>query len=136
MTVDELADAIAALSLDEVRALLDALRTRLAIEDERDARWRWAVPAYGNPPPPWGYDEDWRAWAVHLSAVGPRRALVITQLRAVMALTLPEAKAWIDKAPCELGVFEDPDRARAVCDVLREAGASAEVRKADVPSGR
>lgn len=128
VTVDALVEAIAKLSVDEVRALIAALQARLAIEPEDP--WRWAVPAYGNPPFLWENDA-YEAHTVRLTAVGPRRALVITQLRQVLGIALTEAKALADKAPCALGEFPDRERARSIAAVLEEAGATAEVRKKD-----
>ena len=128
MTVDELAHAIAALSLDEARALLAALRARLAL-DEPEPDWRYMAAVYGAPPVPWDDDAYWPHVLV-LRAVGPDRVRVIAQLRAALAVSLVAAKAAADAAPCELATFPERAPAQRLADALTAVGATVDVRRA------
>ncbi|MDB4929790.1 MAG: hypothetical protein JWM10_2274 [Myxococcaceae bacterium] len=126
MTVEEIAEAVAALSLDEARALVAALQARLALEDPMPD-WRNMVVLYGAPPTP----ENRTAYLPHalvLLAVGPKRALVISALRVAFSISMAEAKAAADAAPCSLGTMPDEFAANAVADALRAVGATIELR--------
>ena len=126
MSVEEIAEAIAALSLDEARALVLALRTRLAVLDPQPD-WRYVAVVYGAPPLPRN-DENYAPHAVLLRAVGPKRALVISQLRVALSATNMEAKAVADAAPCPLGPFPDVFTANMAADALRAVGATVDVQ--------
>jgi len=127
VNVYEFADAIAALSLDEARALVAALRARLALDAPSEPDWRHMVVLYGHPPGSRERDEAYAPHALALRAVGPNRVQVMSQLRVALSLTLGEARAAVDGAPCELGVFPDRATARKVADALAAAGAAADV---------
>ncbi|TAK21713.1 MAG: hypothetical protein EPO40_29920 [Myxococcaceae bacterium] len=128
MTVDELAHAIAALSLDEARDLIAALQVRLAI-DSPEPDWRRMGVIYGAPPLPWD-DDAYRPHLLVLRAVGADRARVILHLRVTLSLSVVEAKAAVDAAPCELATFPDRGAARLAADALTAVGATVDVRRA------
>ncbi|MDO9019210.1 MAG: hypothetical protein Q8S73_31670 [Deltaproteobacteria bacterium] len=126
MTVEEIAESVAALSLDEARALVLALQTRLELEDPVPD-WRHVAVIYGAPP--WSRNEDeYAPHVVLLRAVGPKRALVISQLRVALSASIVEAKAAADAAPCPLGPFPDVFTASIVADALRAVGATVDVQ--------
>ncbi len=128
MTPDEIAAAVATLSLDEVRQLLAALRERLRVPEAAPDPWAGPMVLYGAPPFP--RDDDQRPHALWLDAVGPRRGDVILAVRRALDLaSLPEAKAIVDRAPCELRVFEWRDPAANAMALLRAMGATASMRK-------
>ncbi len=137
MTLAQLVEAIAALPLTEARALLEALTARLAVEapppDTRFDR-REAVAAYGAPPHWRAFDERFEPHVVRLVASGPERTQVMRQLRLALSVSLAEAKAAIDGAPCDLGEFPDREAARAVQSALVAAGATVDVRCATATS--
>ena len=126
MTVEEIAEAVAVLSLDEARALVLALQTRLALEDPVPD-WRHVAVIYGAPPSPRN-EADYAPHAVLLQAVGPKRALVISQLRVALSATIIEAKAAADATPCPLGPFPDVSTANRVAAALRAVGATVDVQ--------
>ncbi len=139
MTLEQLVEAIAALPLTEARALLEALTARLAIEaPPSDTRFdrREAVAAYGAPPHWREFDERFEPHVVRLVASGPDRTQVMRQLRLALSVSLAEAKAAVDGAPCDLGEFPDRDAARAVQSVLVAAGATVDVRRATATTAR
>jgi len=128
VTVDELTHAIAALPLDEARALLAALNVRLAVE-KPEPDWRYMAAVYGAPPAPPDNDAYWPHVLV-LRAVGPDRVRVISRLRAALGVSLLEAKAAADAAPCELATSPERTPAQGLADVLTAAGATVDVRRA------
>jgi len=129
MTPDEIAAAVATLSLDEVRQLLAALRERLRVPEAAPDPWAGPMVLYGAPPSP--RDDDQLPHALWLDAVGPRRGDVILAVRRALDLaSLPEAKAIVDRAPCEMRVFEWREPAANAMALLRAMGATASMRKA------
>jgi ribosomal protein L7/L12 len=124
----ELADIIAALSLDEARALVGALRERLAVaeaeDDAFDGRNFFAV--YGAPPPP-----EHRDCVVVLHDAGPERLRVMACLRTRLALGLFEARAAVTSPPVTFGPFDDRPWAEFFASALRAEGATVSLH--DVP---
>lgn len=126
MRIEGIADEVAALSLDEARTLVAALKARLAIDDAPIDVWSTA-PMCGAPPPP----ENPTAYLPHalvLQRVGPNRAQVISALRLALAVSMADAKALADAAPCTLATVPDEFAALDVVRAMRAAGATVELR--------
>lgn len=121
----QLAAIIAALPLDEARALVEALRERLAVaaaeDDAYDGRSFFAV--YGAPPPPEHPD-----CVVVLHDLGPDRLRVMACLRARLALGLSEARAAVTIPPVTFGPFGDRPWAESFASALRAEGATVSLR--------
>lgn len=124
----ELAQIIAALPLEEARALVEALRLRLAVTevdaDALDDVGFFAV--YGAPPPPERGD-----CVLVLQDAGAARLQVMALLRARLALPLSDAKEVVNHLPATLGPFEDRAWAEDLAAGLRAAGATVTLR--DLP---
>ncbi|MFO0626106.1 MAG: hypothetical protein U0325_10855 [Polyangiales bacterium] len=125
MRIDELADAIATLPLDDARALVAALKARLAVDDPLSDLGSLSA-LYGAPP---RLDDDpvYRPHRMVLVAVGPDRARVISAIRVAFSRSVVDAKAIADAVPCELGTMPDGFAAEAIVQAIRAAGATIDV---------
>ena len=126
MRIDEIAEAVAALSLPDARALITALKARLALEDP-PPDWTRAAALYGAPPPP-ADPSPYLPHAVVLQAVGPNRLQLISALRVALSLSMADAKALVDAAPCLLRTVPDEFAALDLARALRAVGASVTLR--------
>ncbi len=127
MTVEELTAIIAGLTREEVLVLVEALRARLAVGDGPDD-WGGAAAAYGGPPrAEWG-STYYLPHVVDLRAVGRFRELLIARVRVALSVSMAQAKAVVDSAPCEIGRFANYGEAETAAVALRGVGADVEVR--------
>ena len=125
LTKEEILDGIAAMSLMEIKDLLDAFETKFGVSAAAPV----AVMAAGGggaaaAPAEEGKDE----FDVILTDAGAQKIQVIKVVREITSLGLKEAKDLVDGAPkpvLEKVSKEDAEKAKAQ---LEEAGASVEVK--------
>jgi ribosomal protein L7/L12 len=101
VTPAELAQALAALSLEDAGALHSALRARLAAETDDDEAETWAsVGAVYGAPPDFARVPD---RLVVLASYGEQRVRVIAAVRAHLALSPQQARNAVANVPTTFG---------------------------------
>ena len=103
--------------------LTPAELAQLAAELRED--WRLPEPVVIDEPTP---PPAIVGWDVVLTDLGSSKVATIRALRASLELDLRGARALIDPLPSTLHQAPSQDAAERLADVLREAGASIEVR--------
>ncbi|MGA1034924.1 MAG: 50S ribosomal protein L7/L12 [Ilumatobacteraceae bacterium] len=126
-TKDEILDAIANMTVIELKELLDAFEEKL----EGTAAPPGAVAAAGAPAAGGGGDaaaEEKDAFDVILSDAGGQKIQVIKVVRELTSLGLKEAKDLVDGAPKPVLEGAAKDAAEAAKSKLEEAGATVELK--------
>jgi len=124
LTKDEILDGISALTVIELKDLLDAFEEKFGVTAAAPVAVAAAAPAGAAAPAEDEKDE----FDVVLTSAGAQKIQVIKVVRELTSLGLKEAKDLVDAAPkavLEKANKDDADKAKAK---LEEAGASVEVK--------
>ncbi|MDA2945892.1 MAG: 50S ribosomal protein L7/L12 [Actinomycetota bacterium] len=126
-TKDEILDAIANMTVIELKELLDAFEEKFEVTAAAPV----AVAAAGAPAAGGGGDaaaEEKDAFDVILSDAGGQKIQVIKVVRELTSLGLKEAKDLVDGAPKPVLEGAAKDAAEAAKSKLEEAGATVELK--------
>ena len=121
---DEILDAISALTVIELKELLDAFEEKFGVTAAAPV----AVAAAGGAAAAAPVEEEKDEFDVILTEAGAQKIQVIKVVRELTSLGLKEAKDLVDSAPkavLEKANKDDAEKAKAA---LTEAGASVEIK--------
>ena len=124
LTKDEILDGISALTVIELKELLDAFEEKFGVTAAAPVAVAAAAPAGAAAP----VEDEKDEFDVVLSSAGAQKIQVIKVVRELTSLGLKEAKDLVDAAPkavLEKANKDDADKAKAK---LEEAGASVEIK--------
>jgi len=123
---DEILDAIANLTVIELKELLDAFEEKFGVTAAAPVAVAAAgAPAGGAAAP---VEEEKDEFDVVLTAAGAQKIQVIKVVRELTSLGLKEAKDLVDAAPKPVLEKANKEAAEAAKAKLEEAGASVEVK--------
>jgi large subunit ribosomal protein L7/L12 len=126
LTKDEILDGISALTVIELKELLDAFEEKFGVTAAAPMAVAAAPAAGGGSAAPVEDEKD--EFDVVLSSAGAQKIQVIKVVRELTSLGLKEAKDLVDAAPkpvLEKASKDDADKAKAK---LEEAGATVEIK--------
>ena len=126
LTKDEILDGISALTVIELKELLDAFEEKFGVTAAAPVAVAAAAAAGGGAAAPVEDEKD--EFDVVLTGAGAQKIQVIKVVRELTSLGLKEAKDLVDAAPkavLEKANKDDADKAKAK---LEEAGASVEIK--------
>jgi large subunit ribosomal protein L7/L12 len=124
-TKEEILDSISALTVLELKELLDAFEERFGVTAAAPAAVA-AAPAGGGAAPAEVEEKD--EFDVVLTGAGAQKIQVIKAVRELTSLGLKEAKDLVDGAPQPVIEKANKEAAEAAKAKLEAAGASVEVR--------
>jgi large subunit ribosomal protein L7/L12 len=126
-TKEEILDSISALTVLELKELLDAFEERFGVTAAAPvAVAAAAAPGGGGAAAPAEEEKD--EFDVILTGAGAQKIQVIKAVRELTSLGLKEAKDLVDGAPKPVLEKANKDAAEAAKAKLEEAGASVEVK--------
>ena len=125
-TKEEILDSIGALTVLELKELLDAFEERFGVTAAAPVAVAAAAPAGGGAAAPAEEEKD--EFDVILTGAGAQKIQVIKAVRELTSLGLKEAKDLVDGAPKPVLEKANKDAAEAAKAKLEEAGASVEVK--------
>jgi large subunit ribosomal protein L7/L12 len=126
LTKDEILDGISALTVIELKELLDAFEEKFGVTAAAPVAVAAAAPAGGGAAA--AAEEEKDEFDVILANAGAQKIQVIKVVRELTSLGLKEAKDLVDAAPkpvLEKANKDDADKAKAK---LEEAGAVVEIK--------
>jgi len=126
LSKEEILDGISALTVIELKDLLDAFEERFGVTAA--APVAVAAVAAGGAAPAAGGDDEKDEFDVILADGGAQKIQVIKVVRELTSLGLKEAKDLVDGAPKPVLEKANKDAAEAAKAKLVEAGASVEVK--------
>ena len=126
-TKEEILDSIGALTVLELKELLDAFEERFGVTAAAPVAAA-AAPAAGGGGVAAPAEEEKDEFDVVLTAAGAQKIQVIKAVRELTSLGLKEAKDLVDGAPKAVLEKANKDAAEAAKAKLEEAGASVEVK--------
>ncbi len=121
---DEILDAISALTVIELKELLDAFEEKFGVTAAAPV----AVAAAGGGAAAAPVEEEKDEFDVILTEAGPQKIQVIKVVRELTSLGLKEAKDLVDSAPKAVLEKANKDDAEKAKTALTEAGASVEIK--------
>jgi large subunit ribosomal protein L7/L12 len=124
-TKEEILDSISALTVLELKELLDAFEERFGVTAAAPAAVA-AAPAGGGAAPAEVEEKD--EFDVILTGAGAQKIQVIKAVRELTSLGLKEAKDLVDGAPKPVLEKANKEAAEAAKTKLEDAGASVEVK--------
>jgi large subunit ribosomal protein L7/L12 len=125
-TQEEILDSISALTVLELKELLDAFEERFGVTAA--APMAVAAPAAGGAGAAAPVEEEKDEFDVILTGAGAQKIQVIKAVRELTSLGLKEAKDLVDGAPKPVLEKANKDAAEAARAKLEDAGASVEVK--------
>jgi large subunit ribosomal protein L7/L12 len=125
-TKEEILDSIGALTVLELKELLDAFEERFGVTAAAPVAVAAAAPAGGGAAAAEVEEKD--EFDVILTGAGAQKIQVIKVVRELTSLGLKEAKDLVDGAPKAVLEKANKDAADAAKTKLEEAGASVEVK--------
>ena len=126
-TKEEILDSIGALTVLELKELLDAFEERFGVTAAAPVAVAAAAPAGGGGGAAEA-EEEKDEFDVILTGAGAQKIQVIKAVRELTSLGLKEAKDLVDGAPKPVLEKANKDAAEAAKAKLEEAGASVEVK--------
>ena len=126
-TKEEILDSIGALTVLELKELLDAFEERFGVTAAAPVAAA-AAPAAGGGGAAAPAEEEKDEFDVILTGAGAQKIQVIKAVRELTSLGLKEAKDLVDGAPKPVLEKANKDAAEAAKAKLEEAGASVEVK--------
>jgi large subunit ribosomal protein L7/L12 len=126
-TKEEILDSIGALTVLELKELLDAFEERFGVTAAAPVAVA-AAPAAGGAGAAAPVEEEKDEFDVILTAAGAQKIQVIKAVRELTSLGLKEAKDLVDGAPNPVLEKANKDAADAAKAKLEEAGASVEMK--------
>ena len=127
LSKEEILDGISALTVIELKDLLDAFEERFGVTAAAPVAVA-AVAAGGGAAPAAGGEDEKDEFDVILTDAGAQKIQVIKVVRELTSLGLKEAKDLVDGAPKPVLEKANKDAAEAAKAKLVEAGASVEVK--------
>jgi large subunit ribosomal protein L7/L12 len=121
---DEILDAISALTVIELKELLDAFEEKFGVTAAAPV----AVAAAGGAAAAAPVEEEKDEFDVVLTEAGPQKIQVIKVVRELTSLGLKEAKDLVDSAPKAVLEKANKDDAEKAKTALTDAGASVEIK--------
>ena len=121
---DEILDAISALTVIELKELLDAFEEKFGVTAAAPV----AVAAAGGAAATAPVEEEKDEFDVVLTEAGPQKIQVIKVVRELTSLGLKEAKDLVDSAPKAVLEKANKDDAEKAKTALTDAGASVEIK--------
>jgi large subunit ribosomal protein L7/L12 len=125
-TTEEILDSIGALTVLELKELLDAFEERFGVTAAAPVAVAAAAPAGGGAAAPAEEEKD--EFDVILTGAGAQKIQVIKAVRELTSLGLKEAKDLVDGAPKPVLEKANKEAAEAAKTKLEDAGASVEVK--------
>ena len=125
-TKEEILDSISALTVLELKELLDAFEERFGVTAAAPVAVAAAAAPGGGAAAPEAEEKD--EFDVVLTAAGAQKIQVIKAVRELTSLGLKEAKDLVDSAPKPVLEKANKDSADAAKAKLEEAGASVELK--------
>jgi large subunit ribosomal protein L7/L12 len=125
-TKEEILDSIGALTVLELKELLDAFEEKFGVTAAAPVAVAAAAPAGGGGAVPEVEEKD--EFDVILTGAGAQKIQVIKAVRELTSLGLKEAKDLVDGAPKPVLEKANKDAADAAKAKLEDAGASVEVK--------
>jgi large subunit ribosomal protein L7/L12 len=125
LTKEEILDGIAAMSLMEIKELLDAFEEKFGVSAAAPVAVMAAGGGGGAAAPA---EEEKEEFDVILSSAGAQKIQVIKVVRELTSLGLKEAKDLVDGAPQKVLEKVNKDDAEKAKAKLVEAGAEVEVK--------
>jgi large subunit ribosomal protein L7/L12 len=125
-TTEEILDSIGALTVLELKELLDAFEERFGVTAAAPVAVAAAAPAGGGAAAPAEEEKD--EFDVILTGAGAQKIQVIKAVRELTSLGLKEAKDLVDGAPKPVLEKADKAAAEAAKAKLEDAGASVELK--------
>ncbi len=126
LTKDEILDGISALTVIELKELLDAFEEKFGVTAAAPMAVAAAPAAGGGSAAPVEDEKD--EFDVVLSSAGAQKIQVIKVVRELTSLGLKEAKDLVDGAPKPVLEKADKAAAEAAKAKLEDAGASVELK--------
>ena len=126
-TTEEILDSIGALTVLELKELLDAFEERFGVTAAAPAAVA-AAPAAGGGAGAAPAEEEKDEFDVILTGAGAQKIQVIKAVRELTSLGLKEAKDLVDGAPKPVLEKANKEAAEAAKAKLEDAGASVEVK--------
>ena len=126
-TTEEILDSIGALTVLELKELLDAFEERFGVTAAAPAAVA-AAPAAGGGAGAAPAEEEKDEFDVILTGAGAQKIQVIKAVRELTGLGLKEAKDLVDAAPKAVKEGVTKEEAEAAKEKLAEAGATVEVK--------
>jgi large subunit ribosomal protein L7/L12 len=126
-TKEEILDSISALTVLELKELLDAFEERFGVTAAAPAAVA-AAPAAGGGAGAAPAEEEKDEFDVILTGAGAQKIQVIKAVRELTSLGLKEAKDLVDGAPKPVLEKANKEAAEAAKAKLEDAGASVEVK--------
>jgi len=124
-TQEEILDSISALTVLELKELLDAFEERFGVTAAAPVAMA-AAPAGGGAAAPEVEEQD--EFDVVLTAAGPQKIQVIKVVRELTSLGLKEAKDLVDGAPKAVLEKVTKEAAEAAKAKIEDAGGSVELK--------
>ena len=124
-TQEEILDSISALTVLELKDLLDAFEERFGVTAAAPVAMA-AAPAGGGAAAPEVEEQD--EFDVVLTAAGPQKIQVIKVVRELTSLGLKEAKDLVDGAPKAVLEKVTKEAAEAAKAKIEDAGGSVELK--------
>jgi large subunit ribosomal protein L7/L12 len=125
-TTEEILDSIGALTVLELKELLDAFEERFGVTAAAPVAVAAAAPAGGGAAAAEVEEKD--EFDVILTGAGAQKIQVIKAVRELTSLGLKEAKDLVDGAPKPVLEKANKDAAEAAKAKLEDAGASVEIK--------
>ncbi len=125
-TKEEILDSIGALTVLELKDLLDAFEERFGVTAAAPVAVAAAAPAGGGAAAPEVEEKD--EFDVILTGAGAQKIQVIKAVRELTSLGLKEAKDLVDSAPKPVLEKANKEAAEAAKAKLEDAGASVEMK--------
>jgi len=125
-TTEEILDSIGALTVLELKELLDAFEERFGVTAAAPVAVAAAGAPGGGAAAPEVEEKD--EFDVVLTGAGPQKIQVIKAVRELTSLGLKEAKDLVDGAPKPVLERANKEAAEAAKAKLEDAGASVEVK--------
>ncbi len=125
-TKEDILDSISALTVLELKELLDAFEERFGVTAAAPVAVAAAAPAGGGTAAPAEEEKD--EFDVILTGAGAQKIQVIKAVRELTSLGLKEAKDLVDGAPKPVLEKANKEAAEAAKTKLEDAGASVEVK--------
>ena len=125
-TKEDILDSISALTVLELKELLDAFEERFGVTAAAPVAVAAAAPAGGGAAAP--VEEEKDEFDVILTGAGAQKIQVIKAVRELTSLGLKEAKDLVDGAPKPVLEKANKEAADAAKTKLEDAGASVEVK--------
>ena len=125
-TKEEILDSISALTVLELKELLDAFEERFGVTAAAPVAVAAAAAPGGGAAAPEAEEKD--EFDVVLTAAGAQKIQVIKAVRELTSLGLKEAKDLVDSAPKPVLEKANKESADAATAKLEDAGASVELK--------